>query len=97
MEYQIRRYQIASGEMDEFVALWRNGVVPLRRRLGFTVECAWVIEDSNEFLWIIGYEGPEGLAAANESYYASEERKSMSPDPAQLILGGSHDMARRVL
>lgn len=97
MEYQIRRYQIASGEMNGFVELWRETVVPLRKRLGFTVEGAWVIDDSNEFLWIIGYDGPEGLTAANESYYASEERRSMSPDPAEHITGGSHDMARRVL
>jgi hypothetical protein len=97
MEYQIRRYQIAPGEMHRFVELWQGGVVPLRESLGFSIHGAWMIEDSNEFLWIIGYEGPEGLAPANESYYSSEERKSMSPNPAQYILSGNHDMARRVL
>jgi hypothetical protein len=97
MEYQVRRYRIEPEKMDEFVAEWRDGVVPLRERLGFIVDGAWVIEDSNEFLWIIGYDGPEGLAAGNEAYYASEERKSMDPDPARLILAGEHDLARRVL
>lgn len=97
MEYQLRRYRIAAGRMDEFVRLWSERVVPLRERLGFVLHGAWVIEESNEFMWIIGYEGPQGLATANEAYYGSEERKSMSPDPAQYILGGNHDMARRVL
>ncbi len=97
MEYQIRRYRIEAEKMDEFVALWRDEVVPLRERRGFKVHGAWVIEDSNEFLWIIGYNGPEGIAAGNEAYYASEERRSMDPDPAQFILDGDHDFARRVL
>ncbi|MGH8945593.1 MAG: NIPSNAP family protein [Acidimicrobiia bacterium] len=97
MEYQVRRYRISPGEMDRFVELWREKVVPLRQRLGFTVHGAWVIEDSNDFVWIIGYEGPGGIAAGNEAYYASEERKSMSPDPAGFIVEGTHDLARRVL
>lgn len=97
MEYQIRRYRIAPGKMDDFVEAWRDGVVPLRKRLGFSIQGAWVIEESNEFLWIIDYDGPEGLATANEAYYASEERRSMSPDPAQHIVDAQHDLGRRVL
>lgn len=97
MEYQIRRYRIAPGEMDTFVELWREGVVPLRKSLGFSIHGAWVLEESNEFLWVIGYDGAEGLAAANEAYYSSEERTSMSPDPAQLITDAQHDLGSRVL
>ena len=35
MEYQIRRYRIAEGKLDEFVDAWKAGVVPLRERFGF--------------------------------------------------------------
>lgn len=97
MEYQIRRYRIEPGEMDRFVELWKEQVVPLRKEFGFSVHGAWVIEDSNDFLWIIGYDGPGGMIAGNEAYYASEERRSMSPDPAVLIGESTHDLAKRAL
>ncbi len=40
MEFQIRRYKIRPGAMDEFVELFDNQLVPLRARFGFRVECS---------------------------------------------------------
>ena len=71
--------------MDTFVDAWVRGVYPLRRKFGFTFAGAWRVEGADEFVWIIGYDGPEGFAAADKSYYASDERKLISPDPAQYI------------
>ena len=71
--------------MDTFLDAWVRGVYPLRRKFGFTFAGAWRVEGADEFVWIIGYEGPEGFAAADETYYASSERKLISPDPAQYI------------
>ena len=58
---------------------------------------AWVVEASDEFVWILGYEGPEGFAAADARYYASAERAAVRPDPAQLIAASDHRMIRTVL
>ena len=82
MEYQIRRYRIAAGKLDEFVAAWTSGVVPLRERFGFHFHGAWAIPETSEFIWVISYDGADGFAAADVRYYESYERQSLSPDPA---------------
>jgi hypothetical protein len=58
---------------------------------------AWRVEDAEEFVWIIGYDGAEGFAAADKRYYESEERKRMSPDPAQYIEAPVTEMMRSIL
>jgi hypothetical protein len=83
--------------MDAFLDAWLRGVYPLRRKFGFVFAGAWRIEGADEFVWIIGYDGPEGFAAADQNYYASEERKRMSPDPAQFIEAPIARMTRSVL
>ena len=83
--------------MDAFVDAWLRGVYPLRRKFGFVFAGAWRIEGADEFVWIIGYDGPEGFAGADKNYYASEERKRMSPDPSQYIDAPVSQMLRSVL
>jgi hypothetical protein len=83
--------------MDAFLDAWVRGVYPLRRKFGFTFAGAWRVEDADEFVWIMGYDGAEGFAAADRSYYASEERRGMSPDPAQYIEAPTNRMMRSVL
>jgi hypothetical protein len=41
MEYQLRRNRIRPGHLEEFLDAWLSGVVPLRRRFGFTFGGAW--------------------------------------------------------
>ena len=83
MVSQLRMYKAKEGELDVFIREWRTGVVPLRRKFGFKVEGAWSIPSKNEFIWIISYDGPEGFEARDAAYYASPERKGLSPDPAR--------------
>jgi hypothetical protein len=97
VEYQLRHFRIREGNMDAFLHAWLRGVYPLRRKFGFTFAGAWVIEGADEFVWIIGYDGPEGFAAADKHYYESTERKRMSPDPAQYIEAPLNRMMRSVL
>jgi hypothetical protein len=59
--------------------------VPLRRRYGFTVLGGWELEDTSQFLWLVGYDGPDDFAAADEAYYAAPERKALHPDPARHV------------
>jgi hypothetical protein len=85
VEYQLRRFRIRAGSMDAFLEAWLGGVYPLRRKFGFTFAGAWRVDGADEFVWIIGYDGPDGFAAADKRYYESDERKRMEPDPAQYI------------
>jgi hypothetical protein len=83
MQFQLRDYTVEDGRLDDFVAEWREHVLPLRLALGFNVLGPWVERETSRFVWMIGYDGD--LAAANERYYSSPERAAMDPDPARLI------------
>ena len=93
METQLRRYRIAEGKLSEFVAEWRSGVVPLREAAGFVFLGAWSVPRTSEFVWIIGYDGPEGLEAADDAYYESEARQSLDPSPSRHVEEVSHEAA----
>ena len=82
---QLRMYRISEGKLAEFVQQWLSGVLPLRRKMGFTVEGAWTVRGEDRFIWIVSYEGEESFETKNEEYYASPERKALDPDPAALI------------
>ncbi len=97
MEYQVRTTRVAAGRMDEFVEEWTAHVARLRRRRGFTIVGAWIMEDTNEFLWILGYDGEDGFAAADAEYRSSVERRAIEPDPARLIEESNGRPARRIV
>lgn len=86
MVAQLRMYKSKDGELDAFIEEWRTRIVPLRRSFGFTVAGAWCRRETNEFIWILSYDGPEGFQARDAAYYASAERKAVSPDPARHLL-----------
>ncbi len=81
----MRRYDIAEGRLDEFVERWRNGVLPLRRSWGFTIVGAWSVPESSEFVWVLGHDTAASFHEADRTYYESSERRSMEPNPAELI------------
>jgi len=88
MTTELRDYRIEPGRLDDFLTGWRNGVVPLRRRFGFAIDGAWVVEDESRFIWLLSLDDAEDWDARDEAYYASSERKALEPDPARLIQHG---------
>src|SRR2546428_727119 len=82
---QLRVYTIEPGNLDEFVRVWRSGVLPLRRKLGFVVDGAWTVPEENLFVWILSYDGPGSCEERDAAYYDSPDRKALLPDPAALI------------
>ncbi len=82
---QLRIYTINRGKMDDFVWVWRQGVLPIRQKIGFQVLGAWVVRETNQFMWLLGYDGPENWEVKDREYFDSAERKSLDPDPAQWI------------
>lgn len=85
MVTQLRIYTINRGRMDDFVRAWHDGVYPLRLRLGFHITSAWVCKETNQFVWVLGYAGPEAWEDVDRAYYESPERAAMDPDPARFI------------
>jgi NIPSNAP protein len=82
---QLRMYRITEGKLPEFVQLWLTSVLPLRRKLGFTVDGAWTVRGEDRFVWIVSYEGEESFETKNAEYYESPERQALDPNPAELI------------
>ena len=90
MSVQLRRYRIAAGKAAQFAQEWRSGVVPLRRRYGFEVE-GWLIDGTDEFIWMLRHTDRAAFEAADAAYYRSSERAALAPDPARLIDEARHD------
>ena len=83
MRYQLRDYLITPGTLTEFVSEWKAQVVPLRARAGFDIVGAWSNPETSRFVWIVAH--PGDFEEADRSYYASPERRRLSPDPARFI------------
>ncbi len=89
MRTELRVYTINRGKMDEFVRAWKTGVYPLRQKVGFRIDGAWVLKERNQFVWLMSYDGDD-WEAKDTAYYASAERKALNPDPAQFIALAEH-------
>ncbi len=87
---QLRIYTINRGKLDEFVSAWREGVYRLRLEQGYEIPTAWKIEETNQFVWIVRYEGPESWEEKEAAYYRSAARRSLDPDPRQWIARPEH-------
>jgi len=70
MADQLRMYTIKPGEMASWLEEWGRLVAPLRRRSGFEILGAWTTA-SDQFVWILRYEGPKTWEEADAAYYAS--------------------------
>jgi hypothetical protein len=82
---QLRLYTIDKGKLDDFADAWRRGVYPLRTKMGYRIPFAAKIPETNQFIWILEYDGPEAWKDKEAAYYGSPERKLLAPDPAQWI------------
>ena len=77
MAQQLRVYTMKEGKLDDWVALYESKVLPLRRQHGFEIE-AWTSRETNQFVWLVSYDGTnEELHAADEAYYASDDHKPL--------------------
>ena len=95
MRTQVRIYRTRPGEIAAFAAEWAAGVVPLRRRFGFTVEQAWASVEDDTFVWVVGFAGAD-WEAAERAYYDSPERAALDPDPARRVAEARAVFARPV-
>lgn len=82
---QVRTYTVKPGAMDEFVALWRDHIVPARQVHGFTVLGAWRDDEGTTFTWVVGHEAPDGWEAVDKAYYDSPERTNLPRDPMDYL------------
>lgn len=86
--WELRIYTINRGRMDDFVNAWLDGVYHVRVAHGFKIPAAWIVREKNQFVWILGHEGPEDWETAQRNYYGSAARTGLDVDPLQFIASG---------
>ena len=92
METQLRDYRIRPGHMDDWIAGWERGIVPLRQQEGFQIVGAWVDRPHDRFVWIVGYADADGFQAAEERYHDLPERQALDPNPSDFVESATLDM-----
>jgi hypothetical protein len=92
MARQLRMYTVKPGEMDDFYREWGENILPLRLQHGFRVVGPWVIDETNQFVWILEHDGD--FALADSRYYESPERREVDPDPVRHLDKNEHWMLR---
>lgn len=72
---QLRRYTLVEGEFDAFLE-WFQGAMPrVRPAAGFTIEFAYGLRESNEFVWAVSAPGDrDAFLALEQAYMASDAR-----------------------
>ncbi len=74
MATQLRRYEIAEGRMDDFLAAFPR-MIPVRNQYGFSVDFAYADRDNNQFVWSTTHKGDiDAFKAAEAVYVDSPER-----------------------
>ena len=87
---ELRVYTVKPGAMEAWLREWREHVYPLRRKLGFAIPSAWVVEGEDRFVWLLEYDDDDDYDAANAAYYGSPERRALDPDPARHLSATEH-------
>ncbi len=86
--WELRIYTINRGQLDAFVDAWLQGVYPVRIEQGFQIPAAWVSRANNQFIWVLGYDGPDTWEDKQRAYYASSARQALDVDPLDMIAHG---------
>ena len=75
MTTQLRRYVLVDGLWDEFRIWWHDELVAAREKHGFTIDFAYRIDETNEFIWSVSLPGDaEDFARIEAEYMSSPER-----------------------
>ena len=81
----LRLMTVDKGKLDQFSDAWVKTVYAQRIKMGMQIPFAAKIPATNQFVWLITYNGKEPFEKVEQVYYNSPERKQYSPDPAQWI------------
>src|ERR1700712_3779693 len=74
---QLRRYQIIEGELDAFLPWWQSRLMTARTAFGYTLEFAYAIPETSEFVWAVSVAGDSAsLERLDAAWMASDERKA---------------------
>jgi NIPSNAP len=74
---QLRRYDLVPGERDAFLAWWRERVLPVRKAHGFEVVFAYLVPETDEFIWAVSHDGDaDEFRRAEDEYVQAPDREA---------------------
>lgn len=76
---QLRIYTINRGQMDLFLPIFLNEVIPAHKRHGHVILGPWTNVQRNKLVWFRNYQSPEDAKAKDQALYGSAEWKAMLP------------------
>lgn len=85
MPLQMRIYTINRGALDAFAEEWKRTIKPIREKIGFDIPAAWTVAETNQFIWLMRYDGPESWESLDRAFFAHPDRRAITPDPARHI------------
>ncbi len=69
----LRTYTIKEGQMDNWLSLFKEKLIPLLEEHGIAVDGTWVSEDGSQFIWVRSYGDSESDIEAKEAaFYGSD-------------------------
>ncbi len=78
---QLRRYRLIPQERAAFLDWFRREIPPVRARFGFEVVFAYLVPETDEFVWAVRHDGDA------EEFRRAEEEYSSSPQRAAAFAG----------
>jgi len=83
---QLRRYVLVDGEYDAFLAWYDTWMPHARPAAGFTIEFAYGIRETNEFIWALSVDGDAAAyTALDEAWKTSDARAAAFAGEPQRI------------
>ncbi len=83
--YQLRKYIIRTGKMEQFLSAWRERIVPAREQHGFQVLEAYVEQDKSNFYWILRWDSEVAIAEGENKFLSSPEYQALNKDLGEFI------------
>ena len=73
---QFRRYTLVAGEYDAFVAWWQEWMPRVRPAAGFTIDFAYGLRETDEFVWAVSADGDQDAFLELERVYMASEARA---------------------
>jgi hypothetical protein len=88
MALQLRIYDIKQGEMEGWLELFREKVVPMHAKYDMPVRKAWVAPERSQFVWIRELIGTGTPEEQEKRYRESDERAEVIGDEPKRFIEG---------
>ena len=87
MFYELRRYKIADGKMDEWVRFMEQVIIPFQVAKGMVIVGSFRGEDETTYVWLRRFDSePERERLYAEVYQSDRWRDEIAPRVAELML-----------